>query len=138
MDYGQVVVRNDGLEDASEVPVCATFDGPAGRRQVITSTLALVPAEGRLNAAWDWAPPESGSWKVGVVAGCSDAAGDSSEGNLLGGTSFEVLDNPSPSIHWLITLGGRVPYLIILGLLATGGMAGVVAAAWVRVSGWNR
>ena len=65
------------------MPVCATFDGPAGRRQVITSTLALVPAEGRLNAAWDWAPPESGSWKVGVVAGCSDAAGDSSEDDLL-------------------------------------------------------
>ena len=130
----QAAVRNDGSVDVHSLPVCATFYGPADRRLVITETLSLVPGNGVQSITWDWAPPVSGSWNVHVVPGCGAFENGTGAPELAAETSVQVHGGPAPSVSWLITVGGLVPGGIVLFLLGAGGMAGVVAAIWVRAS----
>jgi hypothetical protein len=131
----EAAVRNDGLEDAHGLPVCATFDGPEGRRSVMTDTLTLLPGEGQQRVAWDWAPPAAGSWVIRVAADCSGSEEDAPGGQALGKTTVTVSDSAQPSAGWLISLGGRVPGSIAVFLFVTVALAGVAAAAWAKESG---
>ena len=128
-------VRNDGLEDVRDLPLCLTFDGPEERRTVMTATLTLLPGEGVQEVAWDWAPPAAGDWQVRLIASCDGAAepvGEPAVGKVLAETVVQVAAPAKPSASWLITLGGRVRESVVLFLAATVTLAGAAAAAWAR------
>lgn len=131
----EVLLRNDGLEDVHDLPVCLTLDNQIGRRIVMTDTVALLPGEGQQRIAWQWAPPTAGAWQVQVAAYCGGAEPTAVGGELLAEAVMEVSETGKPSLPWLISLGESVPETVVLFLFAAVTMVGAVAAVWVRRSG---
>lgn len=131
----EVLLRNEGLEDVHDLPVCVTFDDQVSRQVVMTNTVSLLPGEGQQSVVWDWAPVAPGPWQVRIAAYCSGSEDAFSDGELLGEAVVHVADTGEPSVPWLISLGERVPEAIGLFLFAVVTMVGVVAATWVKRSG---
>jgi hypothetical protein len=128
----EVLLRNEGLEDVHDLPVCVTFDDRVGRQVVMTDTVALLPGEGQQSVVWDWAPAAPGPWQVRIAAYCSGSEDVISDGELLGEAVVQVTDTGKPSVPWLTSLGGRIPGSIALFLFATVAMAGAAAAVWAK------
>jgi len=122
----EILLENDGLEDAHDLAVNALLSGPAAEQEVLTTTVSLLPAEGTQQVVWDWAPPVAGAWQVRIEAG--------SEPGSVGGLPSEVLvtadlyvePEPLPSPEWLLSLGSASPPAL-LALL--GGLALLASAA---------
>jgi hypothetical protein len=124
-------VRNEGLEDASDVLLCASLSDPGGRTEVLTNTLDLVPGEGTRQVSWDWLPSREGSWELKIMTGCTERLGEGDPPQVLGSMGFDVGPSPAPSLSWLITLGGRVPRAVILLLASLVTVAASGGGLWV-------
>ncbi|MGA9351108.1 MAG: hypothetical protein WBW48_20200 [Anaerolineae bacterium] len=126
----EVGIGNDGLEDVHDVPVCATFNGPEGQQDVLTTMVALVPGEGSQPVAWDWLPRAAGTWEGRVEAGCGPAADNPVPHQVLATTRVEVERRPTPSLRWLLSLGGRVWPGVVVPFVSITLLAASAAILW--------
>lgn len=110
----RTILRNFGLDDARQVPLCALLDGPRGTRRVLTTTLSLLPGEGEREVLWSWRPSTAGTWSVTVVARCE---GEEEGPVLLGTTRVNVARRQPLYVYSFLALAPRVR-TIVAGLLA--------------------
>ncbi len=124
----RALLRNFGLEDARQIPLCVQMEGPRGARQVLTATLSSLPGEEEREILWGWRPSTAGVWNVSVMARC-----DGEEGGpvLLGATRVSVARQPSLFVYPFLALTPRVR-AIVVGLLA-----GIVLLAGGLIVLWN-
>lgn len=126
-----VDLYNDGLEDVHDLPVCATLTDPDEHRKVFTDTVSLLPGEGSVSLAWDWAPDAAGTWTARVETGC-DSQDLSAALRTAQETHIEVDARPVPGAAWFLSLGGRIPGSVFLVLAAAALFAGGLAFFWAR------
>lgn len=127
-------LHNAGLEDARDLAVNALLAGAAGQRQVLTTTISLLPAESSQQVTWDWAPPVAGDWQVRVEAGSESGSGGGLPTEVLVTADLYVQPQALPSSQWLLSLGSpSAPALLaLLGGLAL--LASAAAALWTAGS----
>lgn len=128
------VIANEGLEDVRDLPVCATLSGPDEQSAVLTNTIALVPGEGSVSVAWDWAPAVAGTWTVRVETGCDAGSDLPAAVRIVQGRQIEVEACPEPAATWFLSLGGRIPdsvWLLLAGVIM---LAGSLTFFWTRES----
>lgn len=123
----RALLRNFGLDDARQVPLCAFLEGPRGARQVLTATIPVLPGEGEREVLWGWRPPAAGTWTVTVMARCEEETGPV----LLGAMKVNVAQRPPLYLYSFLALAPRVRALVI-GLLA-----GIVLLAGGLTALWN-
>ncbi len=124
----RALLRNFGLEDARQIPLCARLEGPRGARLVLTSTLSVLPGEAEREMLWGWRPSTAGTWNVAVMARCDGGEG---EPVLLGMTKVNVARRPSFYVYSFLALAPRVRAMVA-GLLA-----GIVLLAGGLIILWN-
>jgi len=130
-------IQNAGLEDLYEPGLCLYFSGPLGERQVITSTVVLLPGESTQTLRWHWAPPTPGTWLVSLETGCETTdEGIQKSSKALASTSVNVLPPERPPSHWLLTLGGLLPvasiWFLVIFFTAITLLAGGLILVWTR------
>ena len=119
----RAVLRNFGLEDIREFPLCARLEGPTGAGPVLTATFSVLPGEGEREVLWGWRPSAAGTWRVSVLADCEGARGGPV---LLGETGVSVARRPLLYLYSFLTLPPRaraaVAGLLAVIVLLAGGM----------------
>ncbi|MCX7855442.1 MAG: hypothetical protein N2556_05640 [Anaerolineae bacterium] len=124
----RALLRNFGLEDARPVPLCAFLEGPRGARQVLTTTLSVLPGEGEREVLWGWRPSTAGTWNVTVMARCGEGAGPV----LLGATKANVARRPSLYLYSFLALTPRVRAMVVGLLAGIVLLAGGLTVLWWR------
>ena len=125
-----VTLRNDGLEDLSDVELQLWATSPEGNTSlVITQTVTLL-AQTTITSALEWAPTTAGEWTLTPVIRQPD-------GHMIFGnpTQASVLQAQAANFGNLIPLsvhGKLLPFLII-GLISFAGIGSLVFfQAWKR------
>lgn len=116
-----VEIRNRGLQDLFDLPVCAVLLGPNSETMVISDTLELVPGEGHANFTWDWLPPAAGEWDLSVISDCNYGEFLYGQLQVIGHTNLIVKPREIPTFNWLLSLGGILidQNLILLAIFLT-------------------
>lgn len=123
------IIGNDGLEDARDLIVNVTLQGPSGVREVISSTVAFLPGEGRESVTLPWAPSEAGDWTVQIAADF-DSVGELRSKKIIHTSVIEVSPHSLPPWRWLLTLGDRISGAIVVFLIAISLLSGALVVVW--------
>ena len=131
----ELLLENDGLEDAHDLAVKALLSGPAAEQQVLTTMVSLLPAEGSQQVTWDWSPPVAGAWQVRIEADSAQGSAGGLPSQVLVTAELYVQPPSVPSPQWLLSLGSATPpaILTLLGGLAV--LASATAAVWATGGG---
>ena len=130
-------LRNLGLEDIHDLSLCLDFAGPLGEKQLITTTLGLLPGGSTQVLGWDWSPPSPGTWHLTLGTGCN-TTGDGLPrlSETLGTMTVEVLPAKLASSIWRLTLGGFLSesyvWLLVAFLLSISALSGGIILIWAR------
>lgn len=136
----EVLLENDGLEDAPDLAVGAILTGPAGEREVLTATVTLLPGKGSQAVAWDWVPFTAGAWQICVQVGEESEPGSRPRCQPLPTAGLYVEPRPIPRPGWFLSLASSMPGVIPVFVVATALLAGGAGALWAasRQSGGGR
>jgi len=131
----EVLLENDGLEDAHDLAVKALLSGPDAEQQVLTTMVSLLQAQGSQQVTWDWSPPVAGAWQVRIEAGSAPGSAGGLPRQVLVRADLYVQPASVPSPEWLLSLGSASPpaILTLLGSLAV--LASATAAVWATGGG---
>ena len=125
----RALLRNFGLDDARQVPLCVLLEGPRGARRVLTTTLSVLPGEGERELLWGWRPSTAGTWNVAVMARCGE---EKTGPVLLGMTKANVAHRPSLYVYSFLALAPRVRAVVASLLAGIILLAGGLTVLWWR------
>mgnify|MGYP006883560908 CR=1 FL=1 len=126
----EVLLENNGLQDASDLAVGAILTGPAGEREVLTATVTLLPGKGSQGVAWDWVPSTAGAWQVCVQVGEESEPGSEVHCQPLPRAGLYVEPRPIPRPGWFLSLASSMPGVIPVFIVATALLVGGAGALW--------
>ena len=127
----RAVLRNFGLEDIHSLPLCAQLEGPKGARQVLTTTLSLLPGEGERELLWGWRPSVAGVWRISILVDCEGAQMGPV---LLGKAGVNVARRPPLYSYRFLILSPRVRAAVVGLLAGIVLLAGGLTALWLGES----
>lgn len=119
-------LRNEGLDDASSLPVHLHVRGPGGHDQVVDEAEVDLLAEEETEVSFAWTPPMAGRWEVWLTLG------DQESEIYLDGEKLiiDVLPAPKPDLRWILkrTVEKAWPILGLgFGLAAVAGVFSFLA-----------